>query len=660
MKMITKMNKHRIIAWILTAAMVFTSGFGAKQPALAASSSNGNAQERVDEVNVAGRTCYMYVPASENVGLYTCTSPIIMVFGNENYTESSAMETAESSGLAEIAKEKGSCILFANSQSGSWTADDDEAVYTAALNLYSDGADSDYVNGIAKVTDYTTQEESIKYPGTSSRIYLYGEGGGADFIAANYMKDVLTTMTFSDGFSMSVDNTPTSIALFNPSAITVPEKTEDAIAVTIVNGPESAEEAATSVSGGQVAFKVENSDISQGFDSSLVKALYDQVNGRYRRQVGEMFEIPDYKALGITETVKTLPTTSGTTEYYEYIPDSVDLTKEGSVPLVVAFHGGGNHAEFHAWASEWPLLGQQEGFIVLAVNQHVSQLTDDVINLLNAVFEQYPAIDRTRVYATGFSMGSVKSWNLGTKYPEYFAGIMPMDAGYMTEDDTTLADLQLKDTIMPVFYVAGGTSPLSELPHQQGEPNNVDEILSVILKMNQVTDDYTYDAAADKTWGLKPDGTYTKANPSFKDCELIVNEYASSDGSVYTCLAVDTTKSHEVYAFDSYVAWSFISQFRRLEDGSIARTDTSGPQNGEASDPEDTTAQPAGTTESGTETKQSLSAASADESAGSDAPDQARKSKTNAVSPILYIIIGVAAVAAIAAIILYTKKKKRR
>ncbi len=649
-----KMYRQRIMAWILTAAMIFCTGFAAKLPSLAASSSNGNAQERVDEVTVAGRTCYMYVPASENVGLYTCTSPIIMVFGNENYTEGSVLETAQSSGLAEIAKEKGSCILFANAQSGTWTAADDEAVYTAALDLYSDSADSDYVDGVAKVTDFTTQEESIKYPGASSRIYLYGEGGGADFIAANYMKDVITTMTFADGFSMSVDNTPTSIALFNPSAVAVPEETKDAIAVTIVNGPENAEEAASAVSGGQVAFKVESSDTAQGFDASLVKALYEEVNGRYRRQVSEMFEIPDYEALGITETVKTLATTSGTTEYYEYIPDSVDLTKESSVPLVVAFHGGGNHAEFHAWASEWPLLGQQEGFIVLAVNQHVSQLTDDVIDLLNAVFEQYPAIDRTRVYATGFSMGSVKSWNLGTKYPEYFAGIMPMDAGYMTEDSTTLADLQIKDMIMPVFYVAGGTSPLPELPNQQGEPNNCDEILSVILKMNHVTDNYIYDADADKTWGLKPDNTYTKTNPSFADCDMIVNEYASADGNTYTCLAVDTTKSHEVYAYDSYVAWEFISQFSRQSDGTIVLSADNQSSEAATEDSEDT--ETTGVTEPSAETNPAQSAASTQAST----PETTQQSSTSGSTPVLYIIIAIVIVAVIAAgVIIYTKKKKK-
>lgn len=687
-----KKSVHRGFAWLLAMVMMFTAGAVVKLPAAAASSSGGNGTERVDAVEVAERTCYMYIPDSENVGLYTCTSPIIIVFGNENYTEATALETAAKSGLADIAREKGSCILFANAKSGTWTAADDEAVYTAALDLYSDSADSDYVDGVATVTDFATQAESKKYPGAASRIYIYGEGSGADFVAANYMKDVMTTMTFPDGFSMTTDNTPTSITLFNPTAMPDAAASEDVIAIAVVNGPQNAKEIVSALSHDAVDCAVETSAVTQGFDESLVKSLYAQVSGRYRRQVGEIFEIPDYKALGITETVKTVPTKSGTTEYYEYIPDDLDMSGEGNVPLVVAFHGGGNHAEFHAWASEWPLLGKSEGFVVLAVNQHVPQLTDDVIDLLNAVFEQYPAIDRTRVYATGFSMGSVKSWNLGTKYPEYFAGIMPMDAGYMTEDDTTLADLTVKDMLMPTFYVAGGASPLAELPHQQGEPNNCDEILSVILKMNQVTDSYTYDAAADQVWGLKPDSTYTKTNPSFKDCDLVVNEYASADGNVYTCLAVDTNKSHEVYAWDSYVAWDFISQFRRMEDGSIvidkdAASHTSdnaaGAKAGSdaadgkaaAGDADGKDADQGTAATEGTETVDGQSQAGSQGDAGNQENNGTADSKSSAAtdaannaassqsaggsSTVTYVIIAIVVVAVIAAVAVYVTKKKK-
>lgn len=663
-----KKSVRKSFAWFLAMVMIFTAGAVVKLPAAAASSSGGNATERVDAVTVADRTCYMYIPDSENVGFYTCTSPIIIVFGNENYTEASVLDTAASSGLADIAREKGSCILFANAKSGTWTAADDEPVYTAALGLYSDSADSDYVDGVATVTDFATQAESKKYPGAASRIYLYGEGSGADFVAANYMKDVMTTQTFPDGFSMTTDNTPTSITLFNPTVMPDSADSQDVIATAVVNGPQNAEDVVSALSHDAVDYAVETSSVTNGFDESLVKSLYAQVSGRYRRQVGEIFEIPDYKALGITETVKTVPTKSGTTQYYEYIPDDLDMTGQGTVPLVVAFHGGGNHAEFHAWASEWPLLGKSEGFVVLAVNQHVSQLTDDVIDLLNAVFEQYSAIDRTRVYATGFSMGSVKSWNLGTKYPEYFAGIMPMDAGYMTEDDTTLADLQLKDMLMPTFYVAGGTSPLPELPHQQGEPNNCDEILSVILKMNKVTDSYTYDAAADKVWGLKPDNTYTKTNPSFKDCDLVVNEYASADGNVYTCLAVDTAKSHEVYAFDSYVAWDFISQFRRMEDGSIAidkdaetmdsqtqtdlQSDAAG--QGNTSDQDNASDQ-----DNSAATATSDSGNSAADTAQTAAPSQSAGGSSTSSSTVTYVIIAVIVVVIIAAAAVYFVKKKK-
>ena len=47
----------------------------------------GNATARIDAVEMGGRTCYIYVPASERVGNMLGTTPLVVVFGDGKYTK---------------------------------------------------------------------------------------------------------------------------------------------------------------------------------------------------------------------------------------------------------------------------------------------------------------------------------------------------------------------------------------------------------------------------------------------------------------------------------------------------------------------------------------------------------------------------------------------
>src|SRR5436309_3379620 len=51
-----------------------------------------------------------------------------------------------------------------------------------------------------------------------------------------------------------------------------------------------------------------------------------------------------------------------------------------------------------------------------------------MLALLDEVTAAY-AVDRTRIYLTGFSMGGYGTWKLGLAYPEKFAAIAPVCGG---------------------------------------------------------------------------------------------------------------------------------------------------------------------------------------------------------------------------------------
>ncbi len=515
---------------------------------------------QVDTVTVNGTECYYFVPDSDLVGTRTCSSPIFVVFGDEDYTAETALAEAHTSGLAKLAEEEGSIVVFASSSGNTWSSDDD-GLYAAILDTFSDSSTNTYVDG--KTSDGV-------YAGTAERIYIYAEGSGADFVAARYLQAVISSITYSDGYTRTVNITPTCVNLFNVSVLADSAYEDTEVPAVVVNGPEGYESLLASLNPDNGKYDVTTSSVTDGFDAETLLAEYEAVTGTVRRQSGIIAPVTDYASYGITESINYYDIDAGTLKVYEYFTDTTANAEDGTIPVVMLYHGGGSTAEYVAMASDWPVLGSQENFIVFSVQDHTSYTSDDMTELLYQLEEKYPQIDTSRIYATGFSMGAVKSWNTGMKYTSVYAGIIPMDAGYMSEEDGSYSmdGIEISDLIMPVFYVAGTASPLPEMPHQAGESNNVDQMLEVYFDMNNIEGGYTYDETVDNIWGIESDATETVTAIRF-GTDLTIDYYNSEDGNCYTALCAVNGKQHEVYPTETYAAWAFISQFSRNEDGTV-------------------------------------------------------------------------------------------
>jgi predicted peptidase len=117
-------------------------------------------------------------------------------------------------------------------------------------------------------------------------------------------------------------------------------------------------------------------------------------------------------------------------------------------PLVVQLHGSGgigtdNAAQVDRMAMSWAMPDIREryqAFVLIpqfpirsanygpaAPDQHAvpSEALDDALELL-AEFSSVNAVDRSRIYATGFSMGGSAAWLLPHLDPEMFAAIVPI------------------------------------------------------------------------------------------------------------------------------------------------------------------------------------------------------------------------------------------
>ncbi len=509
----------------------------------------------VTEMTVAGNTVYVYAPESKLTVSSTCTAPAFMVFGAKPYTAESVKTEAEESGLGALAAAEGATIVFINPQGEGWS-EADLGVYSGLIDMYSNSSTTAFVNGVAEEVNFMTGMAATKILGDTGRVYIYGVGPGADFVAANLMKKVVASVTYPDGFTMTFDRTPTSVTLIAPSAIPAAAEPAD-IAVAVIEGPA---DAAEKLAGLTDKVLISNEEID---------VVYDKLSGAYRRQVGILLPMIDWAAEGITETVITRtasvtdPMTGVTAElpYHSVVYYANDLNVNdpaNPVPLVLTFHGGGNTALYQAQASEWPLIGKANGFITVAVDNHTALTGAHIIELVEYLKTVF-AIDASRIYASGFSMGSVKSWELFDS--PVFAGVAPMSGSFAAPTG------EPGDHIMPAFYVGGEASPLPELCNQG--PDIINRVI-YLMKANKINDSYSYDAETNLFWGVNGDLVYQVTDKvAFKDSTLTVNLFKSEDGRYYTALSSSGNMSHEVYARNSWAAWDFLKQFSRAADGSV-------------------------------------------------------------------------------------------
>lgn len=558
------MKHQKLLAACLAAALVVTSAAPAYAQAAPRAEETtlygapDHSGAKMDTMKIGETNMYVYVPVgSERLGKQPCSSPAILVYGDGAYTEATAKAEAEATGLADIAYEEGAPVIFVNPSDGkAWNDKNDAGSYAAVIGKFSADSNTVYTDGKSEAGMYAGAVEK-------GRIYIYAAGKGADFVVNNYMKEVQEVMTFPDGNSIAFDRTVTCITVFDTKVVPAGDYKQYDIPVVYTNASAEVQAAVKKLNPTYNKYLFPTS-YKSGFDKDIITDTYKTFAGKIRRQTGSLIEVPDYAQRGIREITKTYDVAGKPMEYIEYVPTDITATQSKKVPLVMIFHGGGSTAEYLGWATEWPLIAKRDGFIVVAVNAHVERSASEVVELLKKIEADYPCIDTTRVYATGFSMGSVKSWQLMEQYPTLFAGVAPMDGSEAAQYEQYIGNV-----ITPAFFVGGETSPLPEFPHQAGEANNIDSRIAGLFKVNQVSDNYVYDASANKWWGAKPYVTKRIKNEVFKDCYLNLNYYKSTDGNIYTVLCNVENQSHEEYAANAYAAWDFLKQFSRNADGSI-------------------------------------------------------------------------------------------
>ena len=514
-------------------------------------------------------------PANElksNLINYGFTGPTLLVFPDRKTDFDGLKELIKTNGLEKAAQDNGVGVILVNPLKEDWKNEEAGAYEAVTANLGI--AQMNFRDGLAIMkNDAIPDVQTYNILGSCVRMYVYGFGSGADYLAKNYLRKVSGNITMGD--LGSADVTPVCVTLKDLSVLPEPEAND--IHVVSINNSEEANE----------ILKAKCADVLVRNDLDLRKDFMEYV-GSYRRWVGRIMKAYNYEQEGIIAKAEEVMLPIGPDNesfrrglpfmrmkehkvgYVTFYDKDLDVTNVKR-PLMLVFHGGGDSAYATASLAEWPEIGQEEGFITVAVEMHMHVSALEVVSLIEHLKTEY-AIDEEKIYATGFSMGGIKSWDLLQQCPERFAGLMPMDAADWPGNNCFFSktpDIN-EDVMVPLLYVGGASSPLVELPCHD---DRAIARMAYLAKVNDLKQDFALDLKEKDSWidpyvGCKGERVEELHDEMFPNSTYYAHYYDSKDGNCYTCIMAITEHGHEIRPFTNRYAYQFIKQFRR-KDGKI-------------------------------------------------------------------------------------------
>lgn len=526
----------------------------------------------------------VYVPESSLPGdilNYGFIAPYLLVFAEKTVDFDSAAEFAKTHGLEKLAADYDSSVVFISPvQSGavcSWeNASPDilsEIITNSKIHQY-------HKDGVVIANNFFRHSVDGYYiRGAIFRTVLIGFGASADYIAKNCIRHFE-----GDGLWGRSDLAPATCVLTGLSVM--PDVQADDIPVISYGNSDEVnkvlkEECKYFVSG------LSSASAAGAAWAAAFSSDYDSFAKQFRRMNGPLQIDPDLEKEGLVRDtgiaeVKTSKDNCGDDKgteshkigyfafYNRGIFESAEAEGKAGVPLVLGFHGGGDSCFFFSVMAGWAKIAHRHNFLLVTIENHLNSTATEMVELVEILKKKY-LIDSSRIYATGFSMGGCKTWDLVQEYPKLLAAAAPMDATFDVGCNVYGNKVEggINETVpVPVFYAGGEITPLPELPFQA---QKCLDRMAYTLRLNKATAAARYEAEVsldnkesweNKIWGINGDEVEQLYDDS-RDATLTMQKFKSEDGRVLSVFASISGQGHDCREHTCEQAWLFMRQFSR-------------------------------------------------------------------------------------------------
>lgn len=527
-------------------------------------------------------TNYVYFPTDPDFA--GTVMPITFVYPDKTVANADeALDYLVSTGIKDILEESRTFgVVFTPIDAAGYTEADLQIMNSAKAQF----SDIGFVYKGTREAEggMVTSDSGTQYAGSRFRNYIFADGAGADFIAKYATKSMPYTLTYSDGGRITFNHLVAAVALFNVSEPANPGDKPNPIPAYIAGGTDEVVNSFKAINGEE--YPTVTAAAKDGITPKLAQEAWDVMVPWQRTECTPGIflltkYIVDYEEAGLDYTEhlwEAIPEIGNGYKYTYFTWAPKDVAEgDAQAPLVMLFHGGDNSALYIAQTSDWLRVALENNLVVVSV-QHSgvkdetgadipAATATDVKALLDYLHTSEELnIDPTRVFASGFSMGSMMTTSLAKEYPTSFAGFGPCNpAGAM---DTN-------GVIAPVFAVGGLTDPLAK-------PSAKRSLGANNLKISLTNNGGTIDPAVnpedsatykDPNWGYRPDSTEEISAYNGNNIYSISYYKNATDGVVYTAYCAVSNLSHETIGQTSWIQWDFFKHFSRNADGSITYTE---------------------------------------------------------------------------------------
>ncbi len=250
--------------------------------------------------------------------------------------------------------------------------------------------------------------------------------------------------------------------------------------------------------------------------------------------------------------------------WFEYLPEEVlkNTAPAGTVPLILANHGGGDDPrQFVEEIGLLPLAGAERFAMVAPEHQSIGGLLSDALpELVKYMLKTYPALDSSRVYVTGYSMGGAATLRAVNGNPSIFAAAVPMAAAPYTGTPEQVERLQKAH--LPVMFTTSSFDLGGAFDQVNGRiAAGYQTQLNLFLGYNGMKRIDAYDFKTYPVSGFKADRMVrVRLNGEYDSYRWYLN---NADGVPMVALSYTMNLQHALYPEYGKIAWEFFRHYSR-------------------------------------------------------------------------------------------------